>query len=106
MGTEGRPAWGMVALLFISVAAGIAAQYFFYRKAGETISWQDFLRPLLASPLVFLPLLGAFQGNLSYVNHFDIGNLMILIIGFQNGFFWKKIFEREKDDVQKKNSDQ
>jgi hypothetical protein len=85
---------GMVTLMFVAILAGMAARYFFYLRSK--FRWKSFLKPLCASPIVLLPLLGTFPfGTKPEV----IQVIAFAALAFQNGFFWKVIFERAKAEV-------
>ncbi len=77
-----------VVLMFICTTLGIAANYLFYR--GEAFSWQSFLKPLLVTPIVLLPLLGSIQA----VVHLEwLQTVSFALLAFQNGFFWNAVFD-------------
>jgi hypothetical protein len=86
----------MVGLLFFWIVLGMAARYFFYLRAR--FSWGSFLRPLCVSPIVLLPLLGTLQstGKLE-----PIQMISFCLLAFQNGFFWRVVFERAQANLRK-----
>lgn len=49
--------------------------------------------------MVFLPLVSANQEAMTGLEVFELGDLMLLLIAFQNGFFWKMVFERQQQQV-------
>jgi hypothetical protein len=77
--------------MFIATILGIAAHYLFYLK--DKFSWISFIKPLIISPIVFLPMVGSVQGTarLEYIQL-----LTFSILAFQNGFFWKQVLEHAK----------
>jgi hypothetical protein len=79
-----------VALMFVAILLGIVATYFF--NLSGPFSWKDFLRPIAVSPLVLLPLIGSIQG----AELQQIQVICILIIAFQNGFFWQQVLKDAK----------
>jgi len=83
---------GMVALMFVGILAGMAARYIFYLRGK--FRWRSFLKPLCVSPIVLLPLLGTFPfgGKVEPIQW-----IAFAILAFQNGFFWRVIFERAKE---------
>ncbi len=93
----GRQAFGglgplpAIALMFVCVLLGMAARYFFYLR-GE-FSWVSFVKPLCVSPIVLLPLLGTIQG-ISAVGPIQL--IAFCVLAFQNGFFWRVVFEHAK----------
>jgi hypothetical protein len=80
-----------ISLMFPCVLLGMAARYVFYLRG--TFSWLSFLRPLCISPIVLLPLLGALAGT-SRVEPIQLVSFSIL--AFQNGFFWRVVFEQAR----------
>jgi hypothetical protein len=81
----------MVGLLFVCIALGMAARYILFLRGP--FSWMSFVRPLCVSPIVLLPLLGTLQSDVS------LDSLQVIsfsLLAFQNGFFWRVIFERAK----------
>lgn len=81
-------------IMFICTLLGIAAHYFFYLKGG--FSWRTFLKPLVTSPIVLLPLIGSVQGTsgVESVQMISFG-----VLAFQNGFFWKEVLEHAKSQI-------
>lgn len=76
-------------LMFICTILGIMAHYFFH--LDKAFSWQEFLKPLVISPIIFLPLIGSVQG-LTGLESMQM--ISFAILAFQNGFFWKEVFGR------------
>lgn len=79
----------VIFLMFVSVTLGMAARYLFNLR--RRFSWLSFLKPLSASPVVLLPLLGTVQG-VSNVEPIQV--ITFSFLAFQNGFFWRVILER------------
>lgn len=80
-----------VGIMFASVLVGIAARYIFYRQGRYT--WRSFLKPLVISPIVLLPLLGSLQGVAALE---PVQLISFALLSFQNGFFWETVIERVK----------
>ncbi len=82
-----------IGIMFICVVLGVAARYYYELRDGQKFSWRALLKPLFISPIVLLPLIGSVQGtsNLESIQLISFG-----ILAFQNGFFWKVVFERAK----------
>ncbi|MCI5130070.1 MAG: hypothetical protein D3904_00775 [Candidatus Electrothrix sp. EH2] len=78
-----------IGLMFLCTMLGIMAHYIFYLKGK--FSWQAFLKPLVISPIVFLPLVGSVQ---SLTGLEPMQMISFAILAFQNGFFWKEVFGR------------
>jgi len=83
-----------ISIMFVCTLIGIAGHYFFYMKGK--FAWRTFLKPLVISPIVLLPLIGSVQGtsDLEYVQMISFG-----ILAFQNGFFWKEVLEHAKSHI-------
>ena len=83
-----------IGIMFVCTLIGIAGHYFYYMK-GKFV-WRTFLKPLIISPIVLLPLIGSVQGTsgLEPIQMFCFG-----VLAFQNGFFWKEVFEHAKSKI-------
>ncbi|MEK7396936.1 MAG: hypothetical protein AAB116_08375 [Candidatus Poribacteria bacterium] len=81
-----------IGIMFVGVILGMVASLFYGLRDKEKFSWK-LLKPLFISPIVLLPLIGSVQGtsNLEPIQLISFG-----ILAFQNGFFWKVVFERAK----------
>ena len=90
--------WSKVGLLFIAMIFGMISQYFYYHGFNK-INWSGFSKPFFASPIIFIPLISAYQNSITNMTSFQLGDLMILLVAFQNGFFWKMIFERQEQQI-------
>ena len=95
MGGGDGASWADIGLLALAMFAGMAAQYFYFRDDAQSFRWQPFLRPLLASPLVFLPVAAELaKTELKFAAGPDPATFLSLLVAFQNGFFWKVVFDR------------
>jgi len=85
-----------VGIMFVCTLLGIAARYYHELGEKEKLSWRRFLKPLLISPIVLLPLMGSMQGtsDLEPIQLISFG-----ILAFQNGFFWRVVFERARKSL-------
>ncbi len=89
--------------MIFGMFASAAYNHFHLSKIKrKKFDFGTFWQPFFASPIIFLPLLSAFQNiDLDLVN-ITIANIMILIVSFENGFFWKEHFDNRlkelKDD--------
>jgi hypothetical protein len=85
---------------YIAMVLGMIAHYV-YAKAerGETkltLEWMPFLMPILASPIVFIPLV-SIAGEVGTAGGiFTRARLMVYLVAFQNGFFWKYFFDERR----------
>jgi hypothetical protein len=83
-----------IVIMFVFVLFGMGANYFFYLKGP--FLWRSFVRPLVVSPMVLLPLIGTVE------NRSDVGSVQIICLAclaFQNGFFWRTVFEHARPKV-------
>jgi len=88
-----------MALCYVSMLLGMSAQYFYKQaeRGDKTLSFEplEFLMPIFASPIVFIPLL-TITSDLALTGAFTKGKLMVYLVAFQNGFFWKSFFEQRQ----------
>ena len=98
--TRGDAETAALVVSYIAMVLGMAAHYI-YAKAekGETrltIEWMRFLMPILASPIVFIPLV-SIAGEVGSTGHlFERAKVMVYLVAFQNGFFWKHFFDQRR----------
>lgn len=82
-----------ILLMLVAVIAGIVSNYFFHLK--EKFNWLTFIKPLFISPIVVLPLIGT-------VNNTQIETIQLvslILIAFQNGFFWKEVYNKAQKSI-------
>ncbi len=84
-----------VVIMLVCTILGMAAQHVFYME-DRGFSWLAFVRPIVISPIVLLPLLGSVLGTPQLTN---IQLVSFGFLAFQNGFFWKVVLERAKPKV-------
>lgn len=92
----------------ISMITGMLAQYVYryfespvrYRRKWD---WGCFIAPVFASPIIFIPLAAAFQNSDIDLTKdtLTLPRLMIFLVAFENGFFWKEYFDRRQTEVKK-----
>jgi hypothetical protein len=98
----------LAAAMAISMIIGMLAQYLYhhferpehYRTKWD---WGCFIAPVFASPIIFIPLAAAFQTvdvDLTK-DRMTLPRLMIFLVAFENGFFWKEYFDRKRKEVVK-----
>jgi hypothetical protein len=90
------------------MTGGMFAQYLYrylerpvrYRQKWD---WGCFIAPIFASPIVFIPLAAAFQNvDIDLTNpRLKLPQLMIFLVAFENGFFWKEYFDRKRKQLEK-----
>ncbi len=94
--------------LYICMLAGMMCQFLFRRfslprrRRGK---WDLglFLAPIFASPVVFIPLLAAFSNADIRLENLPGPRLMVFLVAFQNGFFWKEFFDNIRDHTDRSN---
>jgi hypothetical protein len=94
--------------LAVSMITGMFAQYLYrhferperYRQKWD---WGCFIAPVFASPMIFIPLAAAFQNSDIDLtkDSLTLPRLMIFLVAFENGFFWKEYFDRRRKEVEK-----
>jgi hypothetical protein len=92
----------------ISMVTGMFAQYL-YRHFESPVrfrhkwDWGCFVAPVFASPIIFIPLAAAFQNSDIDLTKdtLTLPRLMIFLVAFENGFFWKEYFDRRQKEVGK-----
>lgn len=95
---SGRVAFGggysvelAIGVMFLGVILGMIARYIFHLGQSR-FSWIDFARPMAVSPIVLLPLIGALERG--GIETLQLASLVIL--AFQNGFFWQQVLKDAK----------
>lgn len=84
------PIWWAVVAMFIGVILGMIAQYVWTKP--KKFTWLDFLRPIVISPMVMLPLIGSLQSTpLETIQLFSLA-----LLAFQNGYFWQQVLKDAK----------
>jgi hypothetical protein len=94
---RGPVSWVMVLLLYLAMVLGMIAQSFFFQKPGDPTGPGSMIKPILASPIVFIPLVSSYQSNLTWPAPPTLPDLMIMLVAFQNGFFWKVVFDKQAE---------
>lgn len=86
-----------VAICYTAMLLGIATEYLYKRaeRAHDrpTFTPITFVLPVLASPIVFIPLL-TIAGGVDTPRLVSAAKLMVYFVAFQNGFFWRSFFEQ------------
>jgi hypothetical protein len=55
-----------------------------------------FLAPIFTSPIIFIPLLSAMQNAEVDLQNLTTPKIMIFLVAFENGFFWKELFDHRR----------
>ena len=90
--------------LFIFMVLGMFAQFLYRyfsnpRTKREAFDWGLFIAPLFASPIIFIPLLAAMQNAEVDLTQLTAPRMMIFLVAFQNGFFWKEFFDKRQREL-------
>jgi len=98
--SRGSEQTAALVISYVSMVLGMMAHYV-YAKAERgdtrlTIEWLPFLMPILASPIVFIPLVSIAGEVSSTGDIFERAKLMVYLVAFQNGFFWKHFFDQRR----------
>jgi hypothetical protein len=92
-GNSGTSPIVAISLMFVGVLLGIVATYVFNLKGS--FSFQEFVRPIVISPLVLLPLIGSVQGAALE----PVQLVCFTVLAFQNGFFWQQVLRDAKPKI-------
>ena len=88
-----------IIVLYVIMVLGMLASYAFQhfsKQKAERKEWDIglFLAPVFVSPVIFIPLLTAFQQADS-----DSPRMLMFLVAFQNGFLWKEYFDHKRKKV-------
>lgn len=91
-----------VAICYVAMLLGMMAEYV-YRQAEKgqerpTFTPMTFVMPILASPIVFIPLV-TIAGEVQAAGILSQAKLMVYLVAFQNGFFWRSFFEQRRREI-------
>ena len=86
-----------IVICYASMVLGMMAEYGYAQaeRGNKKIEfdWMSFMMPIFASPIVFIPLL-TLTSEVALGGAFTRPKLMVYLVAFQNGFFWKSFFEQ------------
>lgn len=92
-----------VVFCYLAMLLGMFAEYGYaqaeHGQTRLTFSLMDFMMPVFASPIVFIPLL-TITADMAQGGAFTRSKLMVYLVAFQNGFFWKSFFEQRRKAVE------
>jgi hypothetical protein len=91
----------IIGVLFVCMLLGMLAHWLYVwletpQRKRPTFDLGLFIAPVMASPIIFIPLLASQQNTDLDLSRFDIPRFMILLVAFENGFFWKEYFDNRK----------
>jgi hypothetical protein len=103
VGTRGDGDGATLVISYVAMLLGMIA-YYAYAQAerGEkrlTFEWLPFLMPILASPIVFIPLVSIASEVAAGGGILTRARIMVYLVAFQNGFFWKHFFDQRKQSA-------
>jgi hypothetical protein len=91
----------VVIVLYVFMLLGMLAQYLYSRLEQPQATRPRFdlglfLAPVFASPMIFIPLLAALQNANLDLQHLTTPRIMVFLVAFENGFFWKELFDHRR----------
>ena len=97
---------GFVIVLYLFMALGMLAHAAYTRfekpkSKRPPFDIGTFIAPLLASPIIFIPLLAALQNADVDLENLTAPRMMVFLVAFENGFFWKEYFDHRRKDKEK-----
>lgn len=101
LGSKDLPIIGM---LFACMLLGMLAHWLHVwletpKPKRPTFDFGLFIAPVLASPIIFVPLLASLQNADLDLSRLDTAGFMVFLVAFENGFFWKEYFDNRKSEV-------
>jgi hypothetical protein len=91
-----------IAICYLSMVIGMMAEYGYAQaeRGNKKLEFElmSFLMPIFASPIVFIPLL-TLTSEVAMGGAFTRPKLMVYLVAFQNGFFWKSFFEQRRAEA-------
>ncbi|MCH8955994.1 hypothetical protein IIA28_11865 [candidate division KSB1 bacterium] len=94
-----------IIVLYLLMVLGMLASYAFQHFSKEKMERKEwdiglFLAPVFVSPVIFIPLLTAFQqAAATQQAGGDSPRMMMFLVAFQNGFLWKEYFDHKRKKV-------
>lgn len=101
-GTPENEVYLVIALYFFMVL-GMVAHYAYTRfeqpkQLRKKFDLGLFVAPIFASPIIFIPLLGALQNTELDLTRLTAPKMMMFFVAFENGFFWKEYFDHRRQE--------
>jgi len=79
-------------VILIAATLGTIARYIFDYKTNQVFSFLSLAKPIVITPIIILPIVGTL--NTDHPNLKFMQFMCILLLSFQNGFFWRTILEK------------
>ena len=91
----------LIGVLFACMLFGMLAHWLYVwletpRRKRPAFDFGLFMAPILASPIIFIPLLASQQNTDLDLSRLDVPRFMIFLVAFENGFFWKEYFDNRR----------
>ncbi len=100
--TRGIDETASIVFCYASMLLGMMAEYAYAQaeRGNKRLEFEpmSFLMPIFASPIVFMPLL-TLTSDVAVGGAFGRAKLMVYLVAFQNGFFWKTFFEQRRREA-------
>ena len=88
-----------IVFCYVAMLLGMFAEYGYAQseRGSRNLTFEPmtFLMPIFASPIVFIPLL-TITADMQLGGALTKSKLMVYLVAFQNGFFWKSFFEERR----------
>lgn len=101
--------WAFVVVLYLFMILGMCGNYAYEhfsvpleKRAEKEFDFGLFVAPVFVSPIIFVPLFAAFMEELQdpQMTH---AKVMVFLVAFENGFFWKAYFDNKRKEVKRAN---
>jgi hypothetical protein len=91
----------VIGVLFACMLLGMLAHWLYVwlgtpQGKRRKFDFGRFVAPILASPIIFIPLLASQQNTDLSLAQLDVPRFMVFLVAFENGFFWKEYFDNLK----------
>ena len=101
-GPEDTKFLALAATLYACMLLGMLAEglysYLDRPRRHRILDWGSLLKPLLLSPMVFIPLLASLQNANVDLARLDAARLMLFLVAFESGFLWKGYLARRASE--------
>ncbi len=93
-----------IVILYSFMLLGMMSHYFYTvftipKSKRNKFDFGLFIAPIFVSPIVFIPLLAAFQNTDIDLANLTLPKFMVFFVSFENGFFWREIFENRQRKI-------
>lgn len=102
-GPEDTKFLAVAVALYVCMILGMVAEtlYAHLDQPGRRrkLQWAALLKPLLLSPMVFMPLVASLQSADVDLTRLDAARLMLFLVAFESGFLWKGYLARRAAEL-------